>query len=772
MNSFCKGAAVLFALAAGHSGLAATAPLSSEQETVLAAAKAYALEYTQKLPNFTCTQITHREVSSDTKQVQSSLTNFSHPDVIGSGDSVDSIEEKLTYFKQEEHYDVIAVNGQKSPGVNHMNLPGAISTGEFGTALLAIFDPRSHATFEGNRMAKLRGRRTFVFAYEVPKETGSRIFDQASGKEVITAYNGLVFVDAETREIMRITVHCEIPPGFPISLSERLVEYKPTSIAGRNYNLPFHAELRMKDGGWTFVNEIEFKAYQKFAAESTILYDGLAIQTPSEALPKTPDAAARAAASAESGTDSTPAEGAKNADEEMAAARPQAQPEVKTETGAEPAQPVVSGGAMTASAGVKDAEPVRTAKTEPATQPPVASTSDSSFRLHLGVDLVLVPVVVRDPSGHAVGNLTREDFELFDKGKRQKITSFTLETGADQSPEKDSRGSTPGDASKGGDGGKPPVNSVVYLFDDMHLKEGDLVQVREAAARHIDTLQATDQAAILSTSGVVEISFTNDHARLHEALLRLRAEPLGKTPLQQCPNVSYYQADQMLNAYPPDLLSNPPLQAAVAEINLCMRRPAGSEDDAINQALDAARRAEAAGENERRGVLLSIKNVIHWIGQGPGTKTVILISPGFFLGRSMQLDEAGIVDEAIRDKVVINALDAGGLAAVSPVAGADAWSATPRITTAKATMASAEATEASGFLAELAAGTGGSLVRNTNDLYGGLQQLAKPPEYTYLLGFKPANLKANGSFHPLKVNLNANQRLDLQARRGYFAISR
>ncbi len=60
----------------------------------------------------------------------------------------------------------------------------------------------------------------------------------------------------------------------------------------------------------------------------------------------------------------------------------------------------------------------------------------------------------------------------------------------------------------------------------------------------------------------------------------------------------------------------------------------------------------------------------------------------------------------------------------------------------------------------------------TNDLYGGFQQLAKPPESTCLLGLKPANLKANGSFHLLKVKLNAGQRLKLQARSGYFALSR
>jgi hypothetical protein len=42
------------------------------------------------------------------------------------------------------------------------------------------------------------------------------------------------------------------------------------------------------------------------------------------------------------------------------------------------------------------------------------------------VNLVLVPVLVRDAQGRAVGNLTKDDFELFDKGKQQTIGSFSM----------------------------------------------------------------------------------------------------------------------------------------------------------------------------------------------------------------------------------------------------------------------------------------------------------------------------------------------------------
>jgi hypothetical protein len=41
------------------------------------------------------------------------------------------------------------------------------------------------------------------------------------------------------------------------------------------------------------------------------------------------------------------------------------------------------------------------------------------------VDLVLVPVVVRDARGHSIGNLRKDDFQLLDSGRPQIISSFS-----------------------------------------------------------------------------------------------------------------------------------------------------------------------------------------------------------------------------------------------------------------------------------------------------------------------------------------------------------
>jgi hypothetical protein len=72
----------------------------------------------------------------------------------------------------------------------------------------------------------------------------------------------------------------------------------------------------------------------------------------------------------------------------------------------------------------------------------------------------------------------------------------------------------------------------------------------------------------------------------------------------------------------------------------------------------------------------------------------------------------------------------------------------------------------------MAAGTGGSFFQNSNDYDEGFKRLAAAPEYVYLLGFTPQNLKNDGSFHPLRVTVKPSNSLSLQARHGYYAPKR
>src|SRR5580698_5420402 len=58
-------------------------------------------------------------------------------------------------------------------------------------------------------------------------------------------------------------------------------------------------------------------------------------------------------------------------------------------------------------------------------------------------NLVLVPVVVRDSKGDAVGGLTKDDFRLFRDGQSQAIASFSIEETSGRSLEDRSIGGEP-----------------------------------------------------------------------------------------------------------------------------------------------------------------------------------------------------------------------------------------------------------------------------------------------------------------------------------------
>src|SRR5580704_3459547 len=63
----------------------------------------------------------------------------------------------------------------------------------------------------------------------------------------------------------------------------------------------------------------------------------------------------------------------------------------------------------------------------PAQPGPEMETKEAPVQFTSRVNLVPVTVVVRDRDGHAVGNLTKEDFRLLDNGKPQVIARFSVE---------------------------------------------------------------------------------------------------------------------------------------------------------------------------------------------------------------------------------------------------------------------------------------------------------------------------------------------------------
>jgi VWFA-related protein len=400
------------------------------------------------------------------------------------------------------------------------------------------------------------------------------------------------------------------------------------------------------------------------------------------------------------------------------------------------------------------------------------TTKDAQATFVSKVNLVPVTVVVRDDKGRATGNLTKEDFRLTDNGKPQFISRFSVESPS--TPVVLEKETADPDAPKPADGSPLVIATrfVAYLFDDVHSAWEDLARARDGAARQIATsLLATDRAAIYTTSGQTMLEFTGDQAQLQETLLRLRSRPIagGTTSSSDCPMVSYYAADQLINRS-----DTTAWQAYIAETYACAHLDPTTIPESVPRSIvqNTAMRALSSGEHETRISLEVLGKVVRRISAMPGQRSIILASPGF-ITPDLHQDVSDVITRAIRAKVIIGTLDARGLWTDPGLSASDPTPAgNPNVLVITGRLAHFEAQAQEDVLAEIAASTGGIFIHNTNNLAGGFKRLGTAPEFVYVLGFTPASLKSDGKFHSLKIVLREPKGLTLQARRGYYAPRR
>ncbi len=236
-------------------------PDSVEQAKVIDQAREYVENYTKSLPNFICLQVTRRDVDRG-----------------GTGSSwyhMDTITAKLSYNGHQEDYEVIMKNDQPVTNVKMEQLGGTVSAGEFGTMMAEIFDPQSQAQFSWDHWATLRGRRTYVFAYDIAQEYSRyHIKETETNQEIVPAYRGLVYIDRDTNMVTKITLNpYNIPATFPIHEAHESLDYDFQNIGGMPYMLPLKAVLTSKLERFSTKNDIEFRLYRKFETGSTIKFD-------------------------------------------------------------------------------------------------------------------------------------------------------------------------------------------------------------------------------------------------------------------------------------------------------------------------------------------------------------------------------------------------------------------------------------------------------------------------------------------------------------------
>ena len=113
------------------------------------------------------------------------------------------------------------------------------------------------------------------YHFTVPKdasqwrvETGSQVY--------LPAFSGTIWIDTETARVLRLEIESRgIPEGFPIAKAESALDYEFITLGQQQYLLPSSAAILSCEAGTRVCskNEIQFKHYKAYGAESKITFE-------------------------------------------------------------------------------------------------------------------------------------------------------------------------------------------------------------------------------------------------------------------------------------------------------------------------------------------------------------------------------------------------------------------------------------------------------------------------------------------------------------------
>jgi hypothetical protein len=212
-------------------------------------------EFNNDLPNFTCEQLTRR---------------FQGTNRLVDWRQLDQVTADMIYLRGEEHATNIRVNNQ--PAGKGALKSGAWAGGDYGLVQFHVIARATHARFTSMKNTSYAGRPAVRFAYVVIKEASEWEIEYA-GQRITPAYEGHIWIDAETSRPLRIEMQARgLPLSYPLKQAEKTVDYGVINVAGRDLLLPVSSTNSVCHRAFTACarNETEFHKYRQFTAESIL----------------------------------------------------------------------------------------------------------------------------------------------------------------------------------------------------------------------------------------------------------------------------------------------------------------------------------------------------------------------------------------------------------------------------------------------------------------------------------------------------------------------
>ena len=420
-------------------------------------------------------------------------------------------------------------------------------------------------------------------------------------------------------------------------------------------------------------------------------------------------------------------------------------------------------------------------------QEPTAPES-SHIVIHSNVQEVVLDVVVRHKDQSLATNLKASDFTVSESGVPQTIRSFRLVGGREAAI------IAPPSAPAGAPGvaAPPPIsarqlNFISIVFDQMGADSRQ--NAMEAATEFLDQeFQDNTEAAIFSLNLRINVihGFTNQRAALGSAV-RLALNGSAAELASASANV-LNETDYTLTGGPGGVSLNAGIDVTQA--------PDFSTSAASANPLSESQAELAAMITNQRGMVdliggmrtwESLQQIIRYESALPGRKTVLYLSDGLVDPPGRQDIVRQVVSAANRGNVTFYCIDVRGMTLATSngesIGLMQSAAATSRTQGTMSSSPSAAMNQAREFdemdqaaagnvqlnMAELAEGTGGFAVFNTNNFKKNMEHIMEEVRTHYEISYVPDSTVYDGKYRKIKVTV-AEPHLTVHTRDGYFAL--
>jgi VWFA-related protein len=409
---------------------------------------------------------------------------------------------------------------------------------------------------------------------------------------------------------------------------------------------------------------------------------------------------------------------------------------------------------------------VLAAQQQPAQQQPPAQTPPAdqqpSVTFRAETNFVEVHAIVTDQKGAFVKDLTQADFEVYEDGRLQSPTVFSMVDLAIERPFTPLNGNTPIEPDVRATTRTFDGRLYIFLLDDLHTYVTRTNNVRELVKRFIDQyLGVDDLAAVVYTSGRQESGqeLTNNRQLLKAAVDRFQGQ---KLPSAGAEKLAIHLRESGLET---DSNGDPATGRTVEGL----QRAQSIRDPYDEQRAFNARRSFDA-----------IENVSRWLADVQGRrKALLLFSEGFdydiyqpfYINRQSDLiitEAREAVAAAQRANVNVYGIDPRGMSQFGEMIDINSRSDYPQLDYGTFRGQLRELLLAQESLISLSEETGGIPIVNSGDLAGGLGRIVLDNSRYYLLGYYSDSSKwSRNRFLRIEVKVKR-PGVQIRARRGYL----